>query len=588
MRPATRCDDFLASADPSLAYRVPHDNFPVVTDPVFVKAAAADFMRPDDWVIGLRVGNVARCYPAWMLDNSHVVNDTIEGEYYAVMHCEICCSNATFIARHDGRRLTFGTGGLFGGTLALFDEQTRSLWSHGMGVAFDGPLAGTGLVRVESFQATYAEWLALQPGTGVMVWPAPAMHPDARHGHGTDAIFAQAGIERLVLRTMAVQEDARLPENEIVISVFTPGGHAALPLQTLVRAGGLLRFSVGGYDLVALSAGVDSTLCGVFHPRLVDVPESGVRLTTENGRFVDTKTGSEFRVDGLAVAGPLEGRRLLPLPAMMNKWHSLTCFIPGIAIVEADGPPVSVDEAQLAPVFDRLRAAGYRLETTRRLYALEIPHEARCGFAVDIDGAPFHALLFSHDSIAADELLWRPHAAEAGAVLLVSMPERYRDWTNTRAIPDDEIAWSPLPGDAGFQRALRDAAGLVETDERVEWPGLTEFVSALSGSGFECKVDRSCYRDTLPVGAIAGVRVEIAGDPFLIHRFKCDADAAEADPAPRHGLRAGHFVLRSDPPDIYESLERATLCRRDEDIGWSRLLASEVFVTAVRAAARVA
>jgi hypothetical protein len=411
------------------------------------------------------------------------------------------------------------------------------------------------------------------------------MHPDARHGHGTDATFGQSGIERLVLRTMAIREDARLPEHEIVVSVFTPGGHAALPLQTLLRAGGLLQTRVGGYDLVALSAGPDSTLCGIFLPHLVGATEIGVRLAKQDDRFVDTTTGSEFRVDGLAISGPLEGRRLAPLPTMMNKWHSLTCFIPGIPIVEGEAPPAPVAEAQLAPVFDRLRAAGYRLDTTRRLYALEIPHEARCGFAVEIDGKPFHALLFSHESIAVDELLWRSHAAQAGAVLFVSTAKRYRDWTNTQTIPDREVGWSSLPDDPAFQHALGQAAEAVKTRASVPSPGLSQFLSALSDAGFDCKIDRSCYRDTLPVRAIAGVCVEIAGDPFIVYRFSSDADARHAHAGSRHGLTVGCFVLRSDPEDIYKDRARVTRRRPDGDITWSRLLASEAFVEAARAAA---
>jgi len=581
---AVRCDGFLDSVDPDLAYRVSHDDFPVVTDPVFVPAAGAAFMRPDDWVVGLRIGGTARCYPAWMLDNYHVVNDTIGGDPYAIMHCEICCSNATFLARQEGRRLTFGTGGLFGGTLSLFDEQTRSLWSHGMGVAFDGPIAGASLVRVPSVQATYAEWLALHPATEVMVWPAPPTHPDARHGHGTDATFAKGGIEPLVLRTMAIREDARLPENEMVASIFTPHRHGALPLQTLIRAGGLLAFTVADEPLVALSGGPDSSLCGVFQPRLADAPTTTVRLTNREGRFVDESTGSEFRVDGLAVSGPLEGRRLAPVPVMVNKWHSLTCFMPGIEIVAAGSPPGPPDEAGLAPVIERLRAAGYRVETGRRLYALEIPHEARCGLAVTIAGEPFHMMLFSHQSLAADELLWRPHAASAGPVLLVSTPARFSDWTNTRPIPADEIAWSALPDDPVFLGALGKAAGHVGDDRTLDSPGLSRFFSALSQAGFGCRVDRSCYRDTLPPRAVAGARVEIRGDAFLVHRF-ANAREAARETCGAHSLRAGPFVLHSDPPDIYANLARQTDHRPDEDIGWSALLASEAFLAAVRLAA---
>ena len=331
-------DPLLAPCDPAMAFRVSPDTFPILTDPRFVDASRAEFMRADDWIVGLRVGEQARCYPAHMLDNVHVVNDTIDGRPVAVMHCEICCSNAVFLATLDDRRLTFGTGGLFGGTLALFDEQTGSLWSHGMGAAIDGPLTGRRLVRIESFQASYAEWLALYPDTAVMTWPAPVTHPDARHGHGTDAWFAQPGIEPLVLRTMRVREDARLPEHDMIVSLLTADGTGAIPLRELIRAGGLIRSSLGGHEFVTLLAGPDSALSGTFRPSLQDAPDVCVDLRVDGDRFLDRRSGSEFRVDGLAVSGPLAGRRLEPFATMTNKWHSLICFVPDITIARARSP----------------------------------------------------------------------------------------------------------------------------------------------------------------------------------------------------------------------------------------------------------
>ncbi|HEX6751368.1 MAG TPA: DUF3179 domain-containing (seleno)protein [Longimicrobium sp.] len=582
--PAVRCDRFLDDADPALAYRVAHDTFPVLTDPVFVPAADAGFMRPDDWVVGVRVGGEVRCYPAYMLDNVHVVNDTIGGQWHAVMHCEICCSNAVFLAEMDGARVTFGTGGLFGGTLSIFDEQTKSLWSHGMGVAFDGPLAGRGLERVESFQATYAEWVALHPDTVVMTWPEPASHPDARHGHGTDAWFAQPGIEPLVLKTMSVREDERLPEHDMVVSLFTPDGHAALPLRELARAGGLIASDVAGNPLVTLSAGADSAMTGTFHPFLDDEPETAVELELRGGRFIDRETGSEFRVDGLAVSGPLAGRRLRPAPTMTNKWHSLICFVPGVEVVRAP-EPVAVDVGALAPVLGALRGDGYSVEPTRRMYSLELPQEAFCGCEVQLNGEPFRVFLFTDESVAADQLLWMQHALQAGPVVLASNPPLWADWTNTRRIRGDAVAWSKLVEDPALRASLDRAAARVSMGRALDRASLGEFVTALRERGVQVHVRRSAYRETLPPGARSGMFAHIGGDPFLIYRFDSEEAAAAGAPLPAHSIVAGHLLLQSDPSDMYGNLERGTHRRPDELVSWSPLLKSAEFAAQVRAAA---
>jgi len=584
-----RCDQFMDGVDASLAYRVAHDTFPVFTDPSFVSVAdAAGYMRADDWVVGVRAGSTVRCYPAHMLDNVHVVNDTIEGQWYAVMHCEICCSNSVFLAEMDGERVTFGTGGLFGGTLSVFDEQTKSLWSHGMGVAFDGPLAGRGVERVESFQATYAEWVALYPQTEVMVWPVPASHPDARHGHGTDAWFAQPGIEALVLKTMAVREDERLPEHDMVVSLFTPGGHGALPLRELARAGGLIASTVAGSELVTLSGGPDSSVTGTFQPVLDGEPEARVELEAVDGRYLDRLTGSEFRVDGLAVSGPLEGRRLRPVPTMTNKWHSLICFVPGVEVVSAPEPGLDADPGELAPVLGALRGEGYSVAPTRRMYALELPHEAVCGVELELNGDPFRAFLFTDESAAEDQLLWTSHALRAGRVVLASNPPLYADWTQTRRIRAESVAWSPLAEDAVLAGALERAAAPLSPGRALERPNLTELVAGLRERGLKVHVRRASYRETLPVGGRSGFWGHVEGDPFIVLRFDSDEAAAAGAALPEHSIVAGNFVLQSDPADMYGNVERGTHRRADEVVSWSPLLGSPDFVARVRDAAGTA
>ena len=47
------------------------------------------------------------------------------------------------------------------------------------------------------------------------------------------------------------------------------------------------------------------------------------------GRYVDTETTSEWRVDGRATSGPLEGRQLEPLPeAYVAFWFAWAAFVP--------------------------------------------------------------------------------------------------------------------------------------------------------------------------------------------------------------------------------------------------------------------
>lgn len=60
-----------------LAGGPPKDGIPALVAPQFVSAGNADFMRPDDQVMGVVLSGQPRAYPLKILNWHEVVNDTI-------------------------------------------------------------------------------------------------------------------------------------------------------------------------------------------------------------------------------------------------------------------------------------------------------------------------------------------------------------------------------------------------------------------------------------------------------------------------------------------------------------------------------
>ena len=58
----------------------PRDGIPALTNPKYVPADQADYMRNDEDVLGVFLGGVARAYPIRILSWHEVVNDTFGGE----------------------------------------------------------------------------------------------------------------------------------------------------------------------------------------------------------------------------------------------------------------------------------------------------------------------------------------------------------------------------------------------------------------------------------------------------------------------------------------------------------------------------
>ena len=53
----------------------PKDGIPALTEPKYVAATAADFMRPEEQVIGVMLNGIARAYPIRILSWHELVND---------------------------------------------------------------------------------------------------------------------------------------------------------------------------------------------------------------------------------------------------------------------------------------------------------------------------------------------------------------------------------------------------------------------------------------------------------------------------------------------------------------------------------
>lgn len=76
---AFRLDNAIVPQEEILSGGIPKDGIPAIMKPVFVRPEQADFIWPDDEVIGITVKGEARAYPIKVLNWHEAVNDTING-----------------------------------------------------------------------------------------------------------------------------------------------------------------------------------------------------------------------------------------------------------------------------------------------------------------------------------------------------------------------------------------------------------------------------------------------------------------------------------------------------------------------------
>ena len=363
---------------PALGFRGLTGVAPASPDPSFVTQDEAGAWIDDAEPVLLgRAADAARFCPLQTLTWHESANDTLAGAPVAVTFCPLCNSGLAFdrrvplddaavdalrAAEGDLSRLaplpddladawrarqgtpppawaldvTFGVSGLlYFSNLLMFDEATRTLWSQLTGEAAVGPLAGRSLVRYAAQMLSFEDARAATPDALVLGRDTGFPRSYGRNPYvGYDRVdtpaFLFEGPEdgRLPPKARVVTIDGAVPvaypferleaervvhdriAGEPVVTLWTPGAASAL-------------------DAASIAQGRDVGATGVFDP-VVDGRE--LRFEADGDAFVDDATGSRWDVTGLAVAGPLAGTRLTPIPHDATLWFAWAAFRPDTEI----------------------------------------------------------------------------------------------------------------------------------------------------------------------------------------------------------------------------------------------------------------
>jgi hypothetical protein len=235
----------LVPADEIHAGGPSRDGIPALTDPKFVPAAKADFLSPEDRILGLHLGGEARAYPIGILNWHEIVNDRIGGRAVAVTYCPLCGTGVAFDALHDGRRLEFGVSGLlYNSDVLLYDRQTESLWSQIKKQAVTGPMKGQRLSALPMTDTTWRAWRKAHPRTLVL---------STDTGHSRDYSrdpYAGYAQERGLYFPVSARSKRYHPK-ERVLGLEIDGTFKAYPFAELSKhGGGDMRDRVNGRNLL--------------------------------------------------------------------------------------------------------------------------------------------------------------------------------------------------------------------------------------------------------------------------------------------------------------------------------------------------
>ncbi len=145
------------------------DGIPALSDPKLVDAGHADYLKAQEPVIELEVGDDARAYPLEILTWHEIVNDDVGGVPVAVTFCPLCNTALVFDRRVEGKTLEFGTtGNLRNSDLVMYDRQTESWWQQFGGEAVVGRYTGTTLRQLPARIVAWREFEREHPDGRVL------------------------------------------------------------------------------------------------------------------------------------------------------------------------------------------------------------------------------------------------------------------------------------------------------------------------------------------------------------------------------------------------------------------------------------
>jgi uncharacterized protein DUF3179 len=159
---------------PGYAERIPAKNAQLRAGYSLDKAAPDDVVRRDDRlkaytkIIGLTIGSASRAFPLDALARVRVVNEELGGQPLLVVHQPKSDTTTAFVARANGKRLTFDEANA--GATELIDRETRSRW-NAYGTCTSGRLKGSQLEMLIMEPEYWFAWSEFHPKTTIFEPP---------------------------------------------------------------------------------------------------------------------------------------------------------------------------------------------------------------------------------------------------------------------------------------------------------------------------------------------------------------------------------------------------------------------------------
>ncbi len=316
----------LSAAQPELI-RTLLDAIPPIYNPVWETAAAADeWLRDGDLVLGYADSGEAFAYPVRILNFHEMVSHEVNGRPILASYCPLCRSGIVYDRAVNGQTLLFGnTSALYESDMVMVDHQTGSYWMQVSGEAIVGKMTGARLAALPSQTTTWEVWKQQYPHT--LSLSRDTGNPrdynrDPFSGYGE--FLNENG--RFAFPVSDQGRDPRLEPGAVVLSVTVGETIRVYPLAAV--GDGVLNDVVGETAVAVFGQAKGPT--GAAYAAVVD--GRSLTFTFVDGLIRDEETGSTWDFSGQAISGELAGAQLGPLPGRSTFWFAMIAAFPELEL----------------------------------------------------------------------------------------------------------------------------------------------------------------------------------------------------------------------------------------------------------------
>ena len=293
------------------------DGIPALTNPEFIHANDASYLRDNEPVFGIEINGDTRAYPYRIMDWHEMFNDVIGGIPVSLAYCTLCGSGILFDTRVEGypAPFIFGSSGfLYRSNKLMYDQHSHSLWNQFTGKPVVGKLTGSGIELniLPVVTTTWGKWRTQHPNTKVLSLDT-GHERDYTPGRPYGQYFSSPDLMFPALTT-----DKRLEQKDQVFGLRITGAEKAWPLAVF-EGGKIINDRIGTVALV---------LIGDADSRTVRAYRSGGRQFEKSSDKLETIVHQDklWEVTEAALIGP-DGVSLSRLPGHLAYWFAWSNYL---------------------------------------------------------------------------------------------------------------------------------------------------------------------------------------------------------------------------------------------------------------------